>query len=183
MILMVITKFQINGKVKSKERIIKRSTSSLQLTERILKPTLNKNGYLYVTLYKDKKKYFKPIHVLVANHFLKNDSQLKVVNHVDGNKLNNFSDNLEWCTQKQNCEHSIINGLQGFKTKCRKTTSTYQGVSYITARNRWLTQIIFKGVLLTRKTFKSEKEAAEHYDTIVITHSLKRPLNFYKDTL
>ena len=52
-----------------------------------------------------------------------------------------------------------------------------------TSNEAWLTQIIFKGVLLTRKTFKSEKEAAEHYDTIVTTHSLKRPLNFYKDIL
>ena len=42
MILMVITKFQINGKVKSKERIIKRSTSSLQLTKRVLKLNVEK---------------------------------------------------------------------------------------------------------------------------------------------
>lgn len=33
------------------------------------------------------------------------------VNHIDGNTLNNNSDNLEWCSQEENMKHSYDTGL------------------------------------------------------------------------
>ena len=60
------------------------------------------------------------VHRLVAHHFVPKpkdlvDKGLKeddlVVNHLDGNKLNNRCDNLEWTTQKGNIHHASINGL------------------------------------------------------------------------
>jgi hypothetical protein len=60
------------------------------------------------------------IHRLVAHHFVPKPKDLVdqglteetlVVNHLDGNKLNNRWDNLEWTTQKGNVEHASINGL------------------------------------------------------------------------
>ena len=55
------------------------------------------------------------IHRLVAHHFVREPKDLSeenlVVNHLDGNKLNNRWDNLEWTTQKGNIEHASINGL------------------------------------------------------------------------
>ena len=60
------------------------------------------------------------IHRLVAQHFVRvpkylsdqglNEESL-VVNHLDGNKLNNRWDNLEWTTIRGNIEHASINGL------------------------------------------------------------------------
>lgn len=43
-------------------------------------------------------------HRLVALHFIPNPNDLPVVNHIDGNKLNNKIDNLEWTTYSDNTE-------------------------------------------------------------------------------
>lgn len=52
------------------------------------------------------------VHRLVAITFLPVENyQLLDVNHKDGNKLNNFVENLEWCTRSQNCLHSFSIGL------------------------------------------------------------------------
>ena len=55
------------------------------------------------------------MHRLVAHHFVRVPKDLSeenlVVNHLDGNKLNNRWDNLEWTTYKGNTEHASINGL------------------------------------------------------------------------
>lgn len=44
--------------------------------------------------------------------FIPNPDNLPFVNHIDGDKLNNRVDNLEWCTRSQNAKHSFENGLQ-----------------------------------------------------------------------
>lgn len=49
-------------------------------------------------------------HRLMANSWLGEHKGL-VVNHIDGNKLNNSLDNLEWCTIAENNKHAIRCGL------------------------------------------------------------------------
>ena len=62
--------------------------------------------YQSVTLrHNGKKKYFL-VHILVARAYLKNPDELPVVNHKDGNKLNNRVENLEWITYSGNTFHS-----------------------------------------------------------------------------
>ena len=77
------------------------------------KQKTNKSEYLR-SVVKLKKhgehKDFK-VHRLVAQAFINNKNNYNVVNHKDGNPLNNSIDNLEWCTQKHNCKHAIENGL------------------------------------------------------------------------
>ena len=52
-----------------------------------------------------------PIHRIVAEVFISNPDNLPVVNHKDGNKLNNTVDNLEWVTQSENVRHAVKNKL------------------------------------------------------------------------
>ena len=79
--------------------------------ERILKPRTSKNGYLYVHLrFGNISKYVK-IHRLVAEAFVLNEENKPCVNHIDGNKLNNYANNLEWVTISENTIHAMKMGL------------------------------------------------------------------------
>ncbi len=73
-------------------------------------------GYPIVKLSLRCKRKTIRIHRLVAIAFVENPNNYLTVNHKDGNKLNNNSENLEWCTQKQNIQHAIRTGLKVFRT-------------------------------------------------------------------
>lgn len=80
----------------------------------LLKTTINKHGYECVHLSKNKGDQILFVHVLVAKAFIDNPNpSIKTqVNHIDGNKLNNHLDNLEWVSPKENTNHAIKNGLR-----------------------------------------------------------------------
>lgn len=71
-----------------------------------VKTRISKDGYVYVTLYYNKKSYIKALHRLVASTFIKRSNINLEVNHIDGNKLNNNMNNLEWITHKENINHA-----------------------------------------------------------------------------
>jgi hypothetical protein len=86
-------------------------------TGKILKPMLNHKGYYRVEL--SGKLYF--IHRLVASAFINNKENKPQVNHIDGNKINNMVNNLEWCTNIENQRHAKENNLK----KCLFGTDVY----------------------------------------------------------
>lgn len=78
---------------------------------KILKPRNNGNDYLKIYLCKDKEHETFYIHRLVANAFVENDNPLEKtqINHKDEDRKNNIYTNLEWCTQKYNCNYGNHN--------------------------------------------------------------------------
>ena len=87
----------------------------------------NRCGYMEIYLYTANKgrKCFK-VHRLVMETFnpVGNSHGLQV-NHIDGNKVNNNLENLEWCTRSENLKHAFKLGLEsvdGEKNPSHKLT-------------------------------------------------------------
>ena len=98
------------GNVRSKDRIIKRSTSKMFKRGRVLKPQPNSNGYLRVNLKANGNSKMFFVHRLVAEAFCNKVSGNNIVNHLDFNCTNNNADNLEWTTLKGNLQYSLQRG-------------------------------------------------------------------------
>lgn len=89
-------------------------------TMKHLKCSINNMGYPSVCLYNENGGKFFLVHRLVAETFLIKDESRKFVNHIDGNKANNLLSNLEWCTHKENMQHSWDLGLNKVSEKSRE---------------------------------------------------------------
>lgn len=72
----------------------------------VMKPFDNGSGYLVLSLTKEGRRKNHYVHRLVATAFLPNDGGLPVVNHRNHDTKDNRAENLEWCTQKDNVNHS-----------------------------------------------------------------------------
>lgn len=78
-------------------------------TRRLQRPVISSsNGYYEVNLYKERHGHTKQIHVLVYSSFYPEEVLTGyVINHKDGNKLNNMLTNLEKITYQQNNLHAV----------------------------------------------------------------------------
>lgn len=82
-------------------------------TKQVLRPGLKSNGYLLVVLRgEDNKSHTELVHRLIADAFYDGNHDGLIVNHIDGNKTNNFVGNLEWCSYRENALHAYRIGLR-----------------------------------------------------------------------
>jgi len=121
--------------------------------EIILKPVLNKNGYLYVNVVIDNKIRHVQVHSLLAMSFLGHIPYKKelVVDHKNNIKTDNRLENLQLITSRKN------------NSKNRKSkTSNYTGVR-ICSNKKWRASIDVMGKQIHLGVFNSEKEADVFY--------------------
>jgi hypothetical protein len=83
----------------------------------VRKTGLNNRGYTLIKMSNDRgvRSITESVHrseMLAVSHVPENYRELEV-NHIDHNKENNNFVNLEWCTPKQNMNHSFDNGERG----------------------------------------------------------------------
>lgn len=88
-----------------------RSVARLGTNGVVLKKRYFATGYEKTTLYKNCKQTTFVTHRIVAEAFIPNPNNLPQINHIDGNKLNNRVDNLEWVTCSDNVKHAYRTGL------------------------------------------------------------------------
>lgn len=82
------------------------------LTGRLRKLSLNKQGYLQCVISRGRKRKIAiKVHRAVAENFIQGNDSGLVINHKDGNKKNNNSENLEFVTFSENVQHAVKNGL------------------------------------------------------------------------
>lgn len=75
---------------------------------------VNSCGYRTVKLTDFNESKSFTIHRLVALAFLPpNKENKRTINHIDGDKINNWVNNLEWATYKENFNHGLRTGLIG----------------------------------------------------------------------
>lgn len=93
--------------------------------QRFLTFTILSDGYLqfglssYGPMFKVHRLVCYAFHPIEGKTTLEDYKELQV-NHIDGNKMNNHADNLEWVTQSQNQLHSYESGLN------KKVRNIYQ---------------------------------------------------------
>lgn len=124
------------GEVRGLDRVINvtRKDTGTKLKRpikgRLLKQTLNE--YMHVHINKEGKKKTSKVHVLVCTAFHGERKPKQQVNHIDGNKLNNKADNLEWCYQTENMRHAVKMGLIN-RSNIPKAVITDEQVKWIVA--------------------------------------------------
>lgn len=97
----------------------------------LMKPYVINSGYLAIKLQNKGVRTHKLIHRLVAEYFLDNPEGFDIIDHIDGNRLNNNVSNLRWCTQKQNLN--------------------YHGYEYNSGRNHYLAVLEPEDVKIIRR--------------------------------
>ena len=134
------------GRVRSLDKQIITKNNKIRLYKgKILKQRLSRNKKYYcVGIYdNNNKQHVLLIHRLVAKTFIPNPNNYEIVNHKDENKFNNYVENLEWITIKENNRYSFYKHPERLNT-----------VSIL--------QYDLEGNFI--KEWKSIKEAADYYN-------------------
>lgn len=125
------------GNFRSKDRIIKyKQNGTRNYPGKPLKTETIVEGYQRIVLMKDGIKKRFMCHRIVAQEFIPNPNNKPFVNHIDGNPANNKVENLEWCTQEENEQHSVNTldkTMRGKtypkKVKCIETNVVYNSMN------------------------------------------------------
>lgn len=156
-------KFKLNSKIPTHTQVDVEDV--LRLSEHSW--TLSSHGYAVSRKGNNKQIYL--------HRFLLGEPKGYVVDHINGDKLDNRKSNLRTCSIKEN----IRNMGSGRRNKSNK----YRGVSWATKNRKWVSLITVDRRAIYLGLYESEEEAAKAYDAAAALYfgSFAR-LNFPKET-
>lgn len=98
---------------------------------------------------------------MYLHRFIMNCPKGLVVDHINGNGLDNRRENLRVCTHKENCRN---------KTRRIKTSYKYKGVVLDKRSNTWYARIRHDKQRVLSKAVQTEVEAAHEYNKLAIQY-------------
>ena len=127
-----------------------------QTEGKILKSSVNSSGYECVSISVNGKMVSRTVHSLVAQAFLGHapNGWNSVVDHIDGNRLNNKSENLQIISQRENCTKDKVLG---------NYTSKHIGVHFSSKDKKYGAAIRYNGKKIFLGLHTSEELASELY--------------------
>jgi hypothetical protein len=145
------------GRVKSLDRyVIVSNGNSKKVKGRVLKLQKRFN-YLKIDLYKNGKYKTFSIQRLIMLTF-KGDSEL-VVDHINGNTLNNRLNNLQYLTHRDNVSKGMVD-----------KTSIYTGVYWDKSKLKWRSNLRIDTIGYSLGCFDSEEEASNVYQENLLNY-------------
>jgi hypothetical protein len=125
------------GRIRSLDMLVWSGRSHYMKKGRILKPGLGGNGYLTVA----PRGVSQKVSRLVAIAFVPKIEGKEIVNHIDGNKLNNLATNLEWEDHHGNEKHAYRTGLKNSNSVRKLSKSDYAEIIKRRGRGEKFTEI------------------------------------------
>jgi hypothetical protein len=123
-----------------------------QKTGKILSPGINTQGYKYVVLSLNGKRYTKKVHRLVAKAFIENPCNKPIIDHIDNNRTNNNVSNLRFVTKSENGMNRLMSS---------NNTSGIKGVCFHKPSNKWTAQIQLNGKKIHIGYYDTNEDASE----------------------
>lgn len=94
------------GRVRSKDRYVPSKNGGKRLAKgHLLKQYQERGGYMRVKFKVNGETKSILVHRAVAICYIPNPDNLPEVNHIDNNRTNNTTSNLEWCTRQYNQDY------------------------------------------------------------------------------
>ena len=160
------------------------------VTGKLKKKRINKkNSYLIIDLIKNKIRSTYSVHRLIATAFIPNPKNKPLIDHIDGNKINNSLENLRWATIAENNYNRKLNPINKlcftgitFKDNKYFARITYHRKDYDLGSFNTLEEAIYARVNKSKKffgEFQSNREKELVY--IKIPSNTKFTLNINID--
>ncbi len=103
------------------------------------------------------------VHKIMGVCFLQNPNNLKCIDHIDRNKLNNDLSNLRFCTYSENSRN---------RDKFKNKSSKYIGVHYNKEKRKYKACIIINYKSIFLGYFNTEEMAADAYNKSLIENNV-----------